>query len=352
MKTLILLAKAPASETTELAARGELPRPEYEELQKALGAELLDFHDVERSRHPAVRAAARKSPRWGLAMLGFLRRREFDHIYATGEDVGIPFATLCKGARWLGRVTVVIHNGGTPKRRVLLRALGHEVWRNVICLGEEQRRVLVEDIGLPAYKVHRFPQWLDGRFYDPALASDGAKGEYVLSVGRESRDYPTLERAARGLPLRFHVVASGWAPHAGFDVATNISSGANVTVEKGGLPYPELRERYGRARFVVAPLNRVTYAAGVTSICEAMAMGKAVVATASPGILDYVKPGVSGLVVPVGDAEALRRAVVELWDDEERCAEMGRHNRRWVEDVLSTDRYVERVVGLLGGPAW
>ncbi len=349
MRTLLLLAKAPDPEVAERAARGEIPRVEYHELQRALGAELVDFHAVDRCEHPAVRLAARRGKRWGLAMLGWLRRHEFDHIYCTGEDVGLPLAMLMRARHDLGRITVVIHNGGTPKRRLLLRGLGHAVWRNIICLSDEQHRVLTEEIGLPVYKVHRFHQWLDTRFFDPACtqAPDDADS-YALSVGRESRDYPTLERAAATLPYRFRVIASGWSPTAGFDTQSNLQGGHNIEVERGGLPYTVLRERHLGARLAISPVARVTYAAGVTAICEAMAMGRPVIATRSPGVQDYLDPGVTGLLVPVGDAEALAAAVRELWEDDARRRAMGAAARQFAEQQLSMDRYVARVAGLLG----
>jgi glycosyltransferase involved in cell wall biosynthesis len=346
MRTLIALCKAPDESVVTDARAGTIPYPEYLRLAERLGAELIDLNDVARSRHPAVRTAARRTPRYGLAMMAFLRRHEFDNIYCTGEDVAIPLATLMMSVRDLGRITAVIHNGGTPKRRVLLRAIDRRVWRNVICLGEAQRRILTEKNKLPEHVVHHFGQWLDDAFYDPAKG-DAGNGGYVLACGRESRDYATLERAARGCSQTFRLVASGWAPHASFDRAA-VTSAANVEVEEGFLSYETLRDRYAAARFVVAPINDVTYAAGVTSICEGMAMGKAIVASASRGIVDYVKHGVSGLLVPVGDAEAMRDAVEELAADPERCARMGEHNRRWVQQELSCDRYVERVAGLFG----
>lgn len=348
-RALILLAKAPNLDLEEEVRRGDIPRIEYLELARAIDAEILDFHSVAVSTHPLVVAARKKGPLYGLAMLGILRRHEVDHIYATGEDIGMPLAAMCHATRWMGHVTVVIHQCDTPKRRFILRALGQNVWRNLICLGREQWRILVDEIGLPASKVHRFDQWLDARFYDPALATPvEGPGEFAFSCGRESRDYPTLQKAAEGLPYSFHVVASGWAPHAGFDPATGITSGSNITLAQGAVSYRALRDLYARSRFVVVPLNQVNYAAGVTSICEGMSMGKAIIVADSAGIRDYVKDGISGLVYPVGDAHALRRAIETLWNDPARCAEMGAHNRRWVERVHSTDEYVRRVAGLFG----
>jgi glycosyltransferase involved in cell wall biosynthesis len=348
LRTLLLLAKKPAPTAVDDADAGRIPRIEYVELARRIGAEIVDFHDVERSTHPAVKLAAKKGPHWGLAALGVSRRHEFDHFYATGEDVGMPLGMMLHGVRWYGRTTMVVHHGGTAKRRKVLRALGDRPWRNVIVLASRQREILVDDLGYPAIKVHRMDQWLDARFYAPS-GNGHQGGDYVFAVGRESRDYPTLEMAAALLPqVRFRVIASGWAPHAGFDKATNLAGGAsNMTVETG-LSYEQLRGGYGQARLFVAPLDGVDYAAGVTGICEAMSMGRAIVASDSPGIRDYVKHGVSGLVVPVGDAKAMAAAIGELWNDPERCARMGAHNRSWVEEDMSVDRYAERVAGLLG----
>jgi glycosyltransferase involved in cell wall biosynthesis len=347
-RTLILVAKAPSSSLTDEIRNGEGPRVEYLEIAEATRAEILDLRSVAASTHPLVRAAAKIGPLYGLAMLGILRRDELDHIYATGEDIGMPLAALCHATRWYGHVTVVVHQCDTKKRRFILRMLGDGVWRNVIVLAGEQWRILTEDLGIPANKVHRVDQWIDSSFYDAKLADPAKKdGDYALSCGRESRDYPTLQRAVEGLPYEFRVVASGMAWHAGFDAAVGIANRSNVKTMTG-VSYRELRDLYANARLVVVPLNEVSYAAGVTSICEGMSLGKAIVVADSPGIRDHVKNGVSALVYPPGDDRALRAAITTLWNDPERCAKMGEHNRRWVERVHETDRYARTVAGLFG----
>lgn len=345
-RTLILLAKKRRPDLAREIAAGREPRVEYLELAARLGAGLVDFHTVESSASFLVRACARLGLRWGLAALGLLGRNQYDHLYATGEDVGIPLALFLRIVRCDGRLTVVVHNAGTPKRLKLLRAIGSRPYRHCICLGREQERVLTRDAGIPPAKVTRLHTWIDHRFFRPSAAGDGA---YVLSVGMESRDYPTLQAAAAALPYAFRVVASGWSPGAGFAPAGGIRAAHNITIERG-LSTTQLRTLYDGCRVVVVPLKRATYAAGVTSILEAMAMGKAVIVTASPGILDYVKDGVSGRLVPVGDPLALQRAIRELWEKPSLTAQMGAHNRAWIERSINTDAYVEEVATLFGVP--
>jgi glycogen synthase len=61
-----------------------------------------------------------------------------------------------------------------------------------------------------------------------------------------------------------------------------------------------------------------------TVVLEAMAVGCPVVAAASGGIVDLVDDGVTGLLVPPGDASALSGALSAVVDDRERAAAMGR----------------------------
>ncbi|HTQ05746.1 MAG TPA: glycosyltransferase family 4 protein, partial [Polyangiaceae bacterium] len=265
--------------------------------------------------------------------------------YVTGEDIGMPFAVLLHATLCYGKTTVLVHHGGTPKRRVALRALGHRVWRNVLTVSERAREVLIEDVGIPSYKVHAFKQAIDEVFFQPRPTDP--PGEYVFSCGRDSRDYPLLMQAAEGLPIPFRIVASGWSAQADVREAKNVEAKSNVVVERG-LTFPALRDAYARARFAVFPLERVDYAAGVTGMCEAMAMGKAIIASASPGVAEYIRHDVSGLVVPVGDVRAMRDAIVRLWEDPALAQQMGSRNRKWAEAEMTATHYARRVAALFG----
>jgi glycosyltransferase involved in cell wall biosynthesis len=345
-RTLILLGKRPRPDLRARVAAGEEPRAEYMALADRLGAEVVDYGDAERSRHPLVRALGRAlGPRWALAALGAVRHGEFDVLYATGEDVGLPLALLLRTAGVAGKLAIVMHNGDTPRRALVLRAAGARVFRGLVCLCAEQVRALTGRAGLPPALVRRLPCWTDVAFYRPGTAPPD---DFLLAVGMEARDYATLLEAARGLPYRVHVVASGWSPDAGYAAASGVAGGGNVVVERD-VPATHLRALYARARLVVVPLHAVSYAAGVTTVLEAMAMAKPLVVSDSPGIRDYVVADVSALVVPVGDAAALRAAIERLWGDGDARARMGRHNRRWAERDFDNEAYADRVHALLAG---
>jgi glycosyltransferase involved in cell wall biosynthesis len=65
------------------------------------------------------------------------------------------------------------------------------------------------------------------------------------------------------------------------------------------------------ARALVLPLHHSSRPAGQLTLLDAMSVGRAAVATLAPGTADYVTEE-TGLLVPPGDAEALRSALVRV----------------------------------------
>jgi glycosyltransferase involved in cell wall biosynthesis len=73
---------------------------------------------------------------------------------------------------------------------------------------------------------------------------------------------------------------------------------------------------------------------------EAMAAGLPVVASAVGGLLDLIQDGRTGLLVPVGDPEALGAALRSLIESPQRAAAIGRAARAEVQQRYSFDRMV------------
>jgi glycosyltransferase involved in cell wall biosynthesis len=89
------------------------------------------------------------------------------------------------------------------------------------------------------------------------------------------------------------------------------------------------------------------FQAGVTVVLEAMAMGKAVVATAARGWADVIEDGVDGLLVPPGDPRALRAALTRVLEDESLRARLGRAARNAAVTRFSLPAYADRLEALL-----
>ena len=81
----------------------------------------------------------------------------------------------------------------------------------------------------------------------------------------------------------------------------------------------------------------------MTVILEAMAMGKPVICSRTRGQVDVIEDGVTGIYVPVGDAEALRSAMLALWNDPQRARAMGQRAREYVLAHHTLDMFAENV---------
>jgi L-malate glycosyltransferase len=81
-----------------------------------------------------------------------------------------------------------------------------------------------------------------------------------------------------------------------------------------------------------------------TSILDAMACGKAVVASAVGGIPEVVAPEETGLLVPARDPSALGAAIVRVLSDRTVAARMGEAGRARVERRFTAERMVQETL--------
>ena len=81
---------------------------------------------------------------------------------------------------------------------------------------------------------------------------------------------------------------------------------------------------------------------------EAMAAGRAVVSTATVGAGEAIEDGVSGLIVPVRDANALADRLVALAVDPARRHALGEAARRRIAERFTTAHMLDRCESILG----
>ena len=81
-----------------------------------------------------------------------------------------------------------------------------------------------------------------------------------------------------------------------------------------------------------------------TSVLDAMAFARPVVATRAGGIPEAVEDGVTGLLVPPRDAAALSKALIRLLSDSSRREAMGAAGRRRFEEHFTVERMVDRTL--------
>jgi len=88
------------------------------------------------------------------------------------------------------------------------------------------------------------------------------------------------------------------------------------------------------------------------AVMEAMACGRAVVATDAGDVPQLVEEGRTGFVVRRGDEEALVRRMASLIADRELCHRMGRAGRAKAKREFGLDRLVAEVFDAYGAAGW
>lgn len=207
----------------------------------------------------------------------------------------------------------------------------------------------------PNALVRFAPPGIDTDFFSPP--SSYARNGYILSVGRFSDPrknvrllfdaYAKLVRRETQVP---DLVLVGNEPARGDkEYMLKLGIGAKVHLYEN-VSAEELRRLYRGARIFV--LSSDEEGLGLV-VLEAMACGLPVVATDCGGPRTSVVDGVTGILVPVRDADALASAMMRLVTDPALAQRMGEAGRTRVVEHFSvevaTARFIEVYDLLLGG---
>jgi len=210
-------------------------------------------------------------------------------------------------------------------------------------------------LAVDAARVHVVPNAVDLETIDRARASAAATAatlrawlgltaaeRLLLSVGRleENKGFHVLAaalaelraRAGSGAGWRWVLVGDGpYRPRiAGAIDAAGLTSQVHLA---GRVSESELAGWYAAADVFVHP---TLYEGSSLVTLEAMAHGKAVVATRAGGLPDKVRPGETGWLVEPGSASALAGALAaSLGEPADTLARLGAAGRRLVEEAFA-----------------
>jgi glycosyltransferase involved in cell wall biosynthesis len=306
----------------------ERPNPEFLRLESDHGVELLDWSRL--GFAPGGRSIAR-SIRHAFAGLGSLAGRPA--VFSDGEHVGIPLGLAMRIRRDATPHLMIGHHLDAPAKRPWLRLLAKAENLRLIVHSPSQLAHARDLVGVPVERLRLIPYGVDTEFWRPAPAE---AEDLVLAAGRDHRDYGTLARAVASIDVR--VFVSGHSAHSPRARASEPATWPR-NVERGFVDYLALRELYARSAVVVIPLLAADFPAGVTSLLEAMAMGKAIVVTATRGLQGIGDDGETMIQVPPGDANALERVIRGLLADPAEQQRLGRNARARVEQRYSLGAY-------------
>jgi glycogen synthase len=277
---------------------------------------------------------------YGVGVAGNLRRRPWLAFAAP-----LAFVSFARAARRAARNADLVHAHWLPTAAVALatrrpvvltvhgtdlalarraRPLARALLRRVRVVLAVSTALAEEAQALGARDVRVVPNGVTV----PAEVGAEAEPPEILFAGRLSPEKGILElvEAARGHTL----VVAGDGPLQ-----------PQVPQARGWLARDELERLYARAAVVACP----SYREGFGVVCaEAMAHGRAVVASDVGGLRDLVVDGETGLLVPPRDVAALRAALERLLADDELRRRLGAPARERVRSYCSWETVTDSVL--------
>jgi glycosyltransferase involved in cell wall biosynthesis len=161
-------------------------------------------------------------------------------------------------------------------------------------------------------------------------------GEYIFTGGYSNRDFSTLISAIYDLPINLVLVTSR-------HVFREIKEYNQIKVFYD-LPIDHFRALLSKSLLVIIPLRGFLPPSGATVVLEAMAMGKAVIATKNAGTVDFIVDGENGFLVEPGDVKTLREKIMFLLNNLNGVQRIGynaRESAKNYHEKLIADKFFE-----------
>jgi len=284
---------------------------------------------------------------WAAIRFPFRRRPDVVHVH-TSHRLAFYRASwyvFIAGVLWRRPVVVHIHGSsfdefarddspvafGTQK-------LNFGIADRVISLSDYWRTVLSERVS--ESKLVVVPNAIDPDEYEPSYNIDPPVATFVSNhIKRKGiRELVAAIDRLDDPDFRIEIAGSGPLSH----LAEDLAADSPAVTYRGYVSETEKRRLIEQSNLYVLP----TYAEGLPiALLEGMAGGNAVLTT-DVGAIPEVVDKKSGWVVPPGDVDALTDALREFSENPRATADMGRHNRRIVEDRFAWPVVVERLTDI------
>jgi glycosyltransferase involved in cell wall biosynthesis len=326
------------------------------------GATELYKYDIEVEFLPYEKFSLLKKIGHKLKFLGdldqqlriFLNRDQYDVIYSA-HHLNTAVLAFLRKVKLLNKPIVAIAHRSFKKTLFsqLFTALFVEGNDKILCLSEATKHHLHDSFGIPEAKLDTLPWCIDIQYEklsDANIVFALSESRYILSSGRTHRDYETLLSAFEEIDYSLRIL--GCSPILNEKDARSLyldysQVPDNISFVDRFIPTPEALDEIKQAYAVAIPLKiydkEPCSAIGLTSLLEAMAMGKAVVITRSEYVGIDVEKERIGLVVEPRDVDGWRRAITFLLNNPDSAQEMGYRGRQLVKDKYNLDFFTKEL---------
>jgi glycosyltransferase involved in cell wall biosynthesis len=221
----------------------------------------------------------------------------------------------------------------------------------IVAISRGIKEVLVAD-GLSAEKITVIHSAIDVGAFDPALSPNGLLRELklegaapLLGIVAHLADHKGHKYLIAAVPYILEAFPAARLLIAGDgELRQSLEEQVRALGVEPAVLFLGYRQDVPR---ILAALDLFVLSSHLEGLCtslmDAMAMKKAVVATRVGGVPEVVAEGVNGVLVPAKDPRALAQGIISLLKDPDRVKAMGEAGRRIAEEKFHVDIMVNKI---------
>lgn len=184
-------------------------------------------------------------------------------------------------------------------------------------------------------------------FWGPQLdyfSPHTALGRKIIVAGRTGRDFLVFGRAASKTDIPCQIVCLTERYQKEFD---GFAPNVEVTINDKPLTYRELEKSFQEARAIAIPFHYTRNLCGLTSLTDALAIGKPILMTKTEFIdLDLEKEGI-GIWIKDGDEKGWEEAINKIGQDDQLALAMGARARELARERLNYVNFCKAIKRIL-----
>lgn len=266
-------------------------------------------------------------PRWKMTLYNAWQlltcHEHFDAVYATHYR-GLELIVLLRALGLFRKPIIIWHHQPIITPKALWREwLGRLFYRGFDHMFFFSQKLIKDS--LQSRKARPERMHLGHWGMDPDKEPTQVNNALFISSGKEMRDMPTLIKAfnATGARLDIYINKQNGDVHYA-DIFDGMEIGDNITVNWMTRLMPhEIQQKVRNAACVVICCQATKYTVGLTTVVEALALGKPMICSRNPQIpVDIDKEG-CGITVDYYDVEGWKNAITYIIEHPEEAQTMG-----------------------------
>lgn len=292
-------------------------------------------------------------PRWRMMLRNAWHiltcREHIDALYATHYR-GIELIVLLRALGLYRKPIVIWHHQPIITPKALWREwLGRLFYRGFDHMFFFSQKLIDDSLKSRKARPERMHLGHWGMDITTPLQLPQDDGGVFISTGKEMRDMPTLIKAFNetGAPLDVYINKQNGDVHyadifAGLEVRDNI----HIHWTDRLMPF-EISQLVAKAKCVVICCQETKYTVGLTTVVEALALGKPIICSRNPQIpVDFDREG-CGISVPYYDVEGWAKAIRYIEEHPEEAKEMGHRGQELARTTYNDTRVAQEAADVL-----